>query len=107
MVETLVFCSIPDPQRALGEIARVLKPGGRFYSIDHVRSDQPILGAFQDLIAPVWKATQDGCNVNRRTEETLLAAGYQIRERRESMVGIMRWIVSEPPRYGTQKESNG
>src|SRR5579871_3336839 len=38
VVETLVFCSIPDPQRALVEIARVLKPGGRFYSIDHVRA---------------------------------------------------------------------
>src|SRR6185369_16122063 len=71
VVATLVFCSVSDPVRALGEVARVLRPGGRLYTIDHVRCEQPILGGLMDAIAPVWKFASGGCNLNRRTEEVM------------------------------------
>jgi SAM-dependent methyltransferase len=98
VVTTLVFCSIPNPQRALSEVARVLKPGGHFFTIDHVRCDQPIIGALQDLFASPWKVMTGGCNLNRQTEDIFRSAGYTIKQRREALAGIMRWIVAEPPR---------
>jgi SAM-dependent methyltransferase len=97
VVATLVFCSIPDPDRALAEVARVLRPGGRFYNIDHVRCDQPLIGALMDVAAPAWKAVTFGCNLNRHTEDILCAAGFTVRERRTALAGIMRWLISEPP----------
>lgn len=97
VVATLVFCSIPKPRQALGEIARVLKPGGKFYNIDHVRAGQPTIGVLQDALAPAWKAISGGCHLNRDTEATLHAAGFTVLERRETMAGILRWFISTPP----------
>ncbi len=102
VVATLVFCSIPDPTLALSEIARVLRPGGRFYSIDHVRCDTPALGILMDAIAPVWKIVTCGCNVNRRTEHILRGAGFTLRARRTALAGVLRWLISEPPAKARQ-----
>jgi len=97
VVSTLVFCSIPDPARALGEVARVLRPGGRFYSIDHVRSEQPLIGALLDALTPTWKVLAGGCHLNRRTEDMLRSAGFTIHRRRAALTGILRMLVAEPP----------
>jgi ubiquinone/menaquinone biosynthesis C-methylase UbiE len=98
VVETLVFCSIPDPALALAEIARVLKPGGRFYGMDHVRSHNRILGTLFDVLDPPYHLLSGGCHLNRRTEDTLRSAGYTILERRSAWAGLMRWIIAAPPR---------
>ena len=48
VVGTLVFCEVPDQSAALEEIARVLRPGGSFCFLEHVRSDDPELARRQD-----------------------------------------------------------
>jgi ubiquinone/menaquinone biosynthesis C-methylase UbiE len=96
VVATLVFCSIPDPGTALREIARVLKPGGRLHTIDHMRSRVPVIGAVQDVLHPLWYALSGGCHLNRRTEAILRSAQFQILERRTALAGILRWFVSIP-----------
>lgn len=97
VVSTLVFCSIPDPVRALGEIARVLRPDGRLYTIDHVRCEQPMIGALMDALTPAWKVVAGGCHLNRRTEAILQASGFTIHKRRTALAGVLRLFVSEPP----------
>jgi ubiquinone/menaquinone biosynthesis C-methylase UbiE len=67
---SLVFCSVTDPARALSEVYRVLKPGGRFLFHEHVRGG-PIRGVVQDLIAPVQRRLADGCRPNRDFESML------------------------------------
>ena len=64
-VATYVLCSVPDQQEALAEIARVLKPKGRFLFLEHVRSEDPKLARRQDRIRPLYNLV--GCNPNRDT----------------------------------------
>jgi SAM-dependent methyltransferase len=97
VVATLVFCTIPDPALALGEVARVLQPGGRLYTIDHVRAAPRALGAVMDALAPVWKFMSGGDHLNRRTEEFFRASGFRIRQRRTTWLGILLWLVMDPP----------
>ena len=107
VVATLVFCSIPDPGRALDEIARVLRPGGRLYTVDHVRSEQPFWGGLMDTLAPAWKFASGGCNLNRRTEDTIRAAGYNILQRRSGWGGVLRLLISEPPEVAPSPSPTG
>src|SRR5205085_10880789 len=65
VVVTYVLCSGPDQQEALAEIARVLKPDGRFLFLEHVRSADPKLARQQDRVRPLYNLF--GCNPNRDT----------------------------------------
>lgn len=72
VVATFVHCTIPDPRAALTEITRVLRPGGRYLFIEHVRStDNRWLARFQDAIELPHRYIAAGCHPNRRTEQLL------------------------------------
>jgi ubiquinone/menaquinone biosynthesis C-methylase UbiE len=79
---TLVMCEAPDPARAVEEIARVLKPGGHYLFLEHVRSGDPKLARKQDRWAPVWKKVAGGCNCNRDTLATIAASGLDVERHR-------------------------
>lgn len=66
VVASLVFCTIPDVDAALSEIARVLKPGGELRFLEHVRGSG-VKGVAFDLAAPAWKVVAGGCHLNRET----------------------------------------
>ena len=77
VVSTLVFCSVRDPQKALQEVLRVLKPGGRFVFIEHVAAPRDTGSRrFQSFIQPVWSLFGDGCHPDRETWTTIENAGF-------------------------------
>lgn len=71
VIACLVFCSVPDAQKGLKEIQRVLKPGGSYLFIEHILSDGPVLGSAMQLITPLWKQIAKGCHLNRRTDQRI------------------------------------
>lgn len=68
---TLVLCAVPDVDRVLAEVARVLRPGGRFLFLEHVRAADPGLARWQDRLDRPWGVV-GRCHPNR---DTLAALG--------------------------------
>ncbi|MFC4407681.1 class I SAM-dependent methyltransferase [Haloarchaeobius iranensis] len=72
VVAALVFCTIPAFDAALDEVARVLKPGGEFRFLEHVRADG-LQARLQTTVQPVWGHLAAGCQLDRATDERFLA----------------------------------
>jgi len=70
VVECGVCCSVPSIDAMFAEVARVLKPEGRFRFLDHVRSEGPV-GRSQDLLTPLWRRIGGNCHLNRRVEPAI------------------------------------
>ncbi len=79
-VATLVLCTVPDPEAAIAELTRVLKPGGRLLFIEHVRAEDPGLARWQDRLERPWRFLADGCRCNRDTLATIGASGFELGE---------------------------
>jgi len=78
VVSTLVLCTVPDQGGALGEIRRVLRPGGTLQFVEHVRADDPKLARMQDRMNGLNKIVAYGCNCNRTTLDEIRGAGFDV-----------------------------
>ena len=65
VVSTFTLCSIPDVVHALGEVRRVLKPGGQFLFLEHGRSPDQSVARWQDRLNRAWMPLAGGCHLNR------------------------------------------
>lgn len=73
-VFTLVLCTVPDPEAALAEAARILKPSGKLLFLEHVRAEDAGLARWQDRLERPWRFFGDGCRCNRDTVATIEAS---------------------------------
>jgi ubiquinone/menaquinone biosynthesis C-methylase UbiE len=78
VVATLVLCTVEDPESALREIARVLRPDGQLLFIEHVRARSRFLAACQDKLLRPWRGFAGGCECNRSTIELMRACGFTV-----------------------------
>jgi phosphatidylethanolamine/phosphatidyl-N-methylethanolamine N-methyltransferase len=53
VIATYVISAVPDPVKTLLEMRRVCKPSGHLVILNHFKSENPIIGMFEKLLAPV------------------------------------------------------
>jgi ubiquinone/menaquinone biosynthesis C-methylase UbiE len=76
-VSTLVLCGVDDQPRALRELRRVLRPGGQFLFLEHLRSDDPRLARLQDRMNWLNRLVVC-CDCNRPTLSSIQEAGFTV-----------------------------
>jgi len=77
-VMTWTLCSIPDPEAALREIHRVLRPDGRLLFVEHGQSPDPGVATWQRRLEPAWRLFTGGCHLTRRVDALIRGAGFQL-----------------------------
>jgi len=75
---TWTLCSISNPMAALTEMRRVLRPGGRLIFVEHGLSPEIRTARWQHRLTPYWKRISGGCHLDRKTDDLIRAAGFQI-----------------------------
>jgi|SRR5581483_159251 len=95
VVTTWTLCTIPDAAAALGEMRRVLKPGGLYVFLEHGRSDDARVARRQDFLNPLWKRIGNGCNVNRPIGTLVREAGFAV-------TTLDRYVLPGEPRFGAE-----
>lgn len=78
VLTTWTLCTIPDLPRALGEMRRVLKPGGQLHFLEHGRAPDPAVARWQDRITPLQKRIFGGCHLNRSIDSAITDAGFEL-----------------------------
>jgi ubiquinone/menaquinone biosynthesis C-methylase UbiE len=79
-LSTFTLCTIPDVDRALRELMRVLAPGGRFRFLEHGRAPDADVARWQDRLAPLNRAVAGGCHLTRDITGLVTAAGFEVVE---------------------------
>ncbi|RBI63963.1 class I SAM-dependent methyltransferase [halophilic archaeon] len=87
VIASAVFCTVQDPSRALEEVHRVSKPNGEFRFLEHVRSDG-LRGYVQDVVTPLWKRVDNGCHLDRRTDDGIAAGPFVLDEIETLSIGV-------------------
>lgn len=65
VVVSFVLCSVKSLDMAMREIERVLKPGGKFIFLEHIKSENKVIGRLQDIVAKPYSRMAKNCHPNR------------------------------------------
>lgn len=89
VVSTWTLCSIANVEQALKEVYRVLKPGGKFFFIEHGLSNKPNVQVWQNRLTPIQKVLADGCHLNRNIQAIV--------ERQFNQIELEQFIPEKMP----------
>jgi ubiquinone/menaquinone biosynthesis C-methylase UbiE len=78
LIMTWTLCSIPNPNAALVEMRRVLKPGGRLLFVEHGLSPELRIVHWQRRLTPWWKRIGGGCHLDRKMDDLIRTAGFRV-----------------------------
>ena len=78
VLTTWTLCTIPGVDRALGEMHRVLRPGGALHFVEHGRAPDPKVARWQDRLTPIQRRVFGGCHLNRSIDEHIASAGFDV-----------------------------
>jgi ubiquinone/menaquinone biosynthesis C-methylase UbiE len=90
---TYTLCTIPDPEAALAEIRRILKPGGRLIFAEHGQSERALSRRWQDRLNPLWSVLAGGCHLNREPLRLLREAGFEVQEGQRERFPAPFWLL--------------
>src|SRR5450830_495923 len=96
IVVTFVFCSTTDPVKGLRELARVVNDDGTILLLEHVRSENKVIGKFMDWLNPIARWLF-GPNINRQTLANVEAAGLEVVSVESKGPKILKKIVARRP----------
>lgn len=91
VVSAYTLCSIPNLERALQEMYRVLRPGGKLFFLEHGLSDEPKIQKWQHRLNPLQKIWGAGCNINRDMTALIEGAGFR-------MTTLKRYNMQDDPK---------
>lgn len=80
VVMTYALCTIPDTQKALEEIRRVLKPNGKLLFCEHGKAPDLAVQKWQNNINPLWKRLGGGCHLNKDIPLIIKQNGFNIKK---------------------------
>jgi SAM-dependent methyltransferase len=78
VLTTWTLCTIPDVERALREIRRVLRSGGSLHFVEHGRSPERKVARWQDRLTPLQRRLAGGCHLNRPIDQLVANSGLEI-----------------------------
>ena len=76
VVSTWTLCSIPDVQRALQEMRRVLRTGGTLLFVEHGEAPESNVARWQHRLDPLWTRLAGGCHLDRPIDTLIAEAGF-------------------------------
>lgn len=95
---TLVFCTIPDAERAIREARRVLRRGGELRLLEHVKMERSPISWAQQKATPVWRRLAGGCHLDRDTLGLIERSRFLVERVDRRLDGLMLSIAARKPR---------
>ena len=103
-LSTWTLCTIPDPDAALRELVRVLRPGGTFHFLEHGLAPDEKVRRWQRRLAPVQRRVAGGCDLTRQAVDLLTTAGLH---RRRGGPVLRARSAQGPGRHGVGARTPG